>query len=137
MFPNNTSDITSSLLQEILMASKQQINHLHQICAFLQYFAAFCSILQHEEWKTMMVLPRNTPDISTYCHQVILLSKLLKIYHMLTLSAFLQYLLHFAAFHSIFQENLGASMEILKIYIPKIQFQHKNLCQQLLAPLKP
>ena len=44
MLPNNTSDISSSLLQEIIMASKQKINLLHQICAFLQYFAAFCSI---------------------------------------------------------------------------------------------
>ena len=100
LFPNNTADISSSLLQAILMASKQQINHLHHICAFLQYFAAFCSILQHQKCKSMIVLPRNTTDISTYCHQVISMSTLLKIYHMLTLSAILQY---FAAFCSISQ----------------------------------
>ena len=81
----------------------------------------------------MMVLPRNTPDISTYCHQVMSLSILLKIYQMLTLSAFLQYFAVFCSISQHFLENLGASMDILKIYKPKLQFQRTNLCQQLLA----
>ena len=120
ILPYNTSDISLWLLQVISMASLQQINHLQQICEFLQHFAAFCS---SRNAKLCWYFPETQTDISTSLHQVISLGSLLKIDHLLTLSVFLQY---FAAFYSILQHFKCKTIIVDQKYTIKLYWRFKK-----------